>query len=212
MKIWLHLPLKRMEKPFHPATKATKSDQFLHILKKSQLTETWCALLSTTVGFYPWCCALWGVLKMLSLKTVLPLAVTSAKRVSDICALLVSTSYLSIREHSSAATLQPNPLFTHKVLTPSFQSRIISLEGFFPQPQRNEAEEMLYCFCPVHTLCQNVLRTANIWQTEELFVHYKGHSQGVALSNSIFLTGCVMSLHKPTALYIVLESPNSDNS
>lgn len=77
-------------------------------------------------------------LRILSLKTALLLALTSAKRMSDLCALSVSPSCLSIRGGGSrsAATLQPNPSFTPKVLTSSFRSRVFSLEGFFPSRQQ----------------------------------------------------------------------------
>ena len=66
-------------------------------------------------------------LRLLSLKTALLLALTSAKRVSDLCALSVSPSCLSIRGDRSAATLQPTPSFTPK----NFNT-FLSVEGFFP--------------------------------------------------------------------------------
>ena len=117
---------------------------------------------------------------MLSLKTVLLLA----KRVSHICVLSVSPSCLTI----SATTLQPNPSFTHKSINNI--SRVISLEAFFPLPHNSE-EEVSHQLCLVCTLSHYVLRTTNIRQMQQLFVHYKGHSQGMSLSKQrLSLTLC----------------------
>ena len=121
-------------------------------------------------------------LKFLSLKTALLLALTSAKRVSDLCALSVSPSCLHIREDGSAATLRPNPSFMPKVITSSFRSRDISLDAFFPPPHGSEREEMSHRLCPVRALSHYVARTASFRQTQQLFVHYRELSQGKALT------------------------------
>lgn len=121
-------------------------------------------------------------LRLLSLKTALLLALTSAKRVSDLCALSVAPSCLAIRADGSSATLRPNPAFMPKVITSSFKSRIVSLEGFFPPPHRNEAEEESHRLCPVRALSLYVERTAPLRKTQQLFVHYREHSQGKPLS------------------------------
>ena len=147
------------------------------------LTPQWdLALVLRALGKPPFEPLAQAPLRLLSLKTALLLALTSAKRVSDLCALSVSPSCLSIRGDGSAATLQPNPSFTPKILTNSFRSRVFSLQGFFPPPHNNDAEEASHRLCPVRALSQYVLRTAAIRRTQQLFVHYREHSQGAALS------------------------------
>ena len=152
------------------------------------LTPQWdLALVLRALGKPPFEPLAQAPLRLLSLKTALLLALTSAKRVSDLCALSVSPSCLSIRGDGSAATLQPNPSFTPKILTNSFRSRVFSLQGFFPPPHNNDAEEASHRLCPVRALSQYVLRTAAIRRTRQLFVHYREHSQGAALSASVSL-------------------------
>ena len=71
-------------------------------------------------------------LKALLWKTALLLALTSAKRVSELTALSVHPSCLLIRGDQSGATLRPNPSFVPKSLRSAFRSRAIQLGGFFP--------------------------------------------------------------------------------
>ena len=72
-------------------------------------------------------------LKFLSVKTALLLALTSAKRVSDLSVLSVAPSCLRIQGDGSSVVLRPNPAFTPKSITSSFRSRVITLDGFFPR-------------------------------------------------------------------------------
>ncbi|KAK5898201.1 hypothetical protein CgunFtcFv8_015639 [Champsocephalus gunnari] len=73
-------------------------------------------------------------LKALSWKTALLLALTSAKRVSELTALSVHPSCLLIRGDRSGATLRPNPSFTPKSMGSSFRSRAIQLGGLILHP------------------------------------------------------------------------------
>ncbi|KAK2812528.1 hypothetical protein Q5P01_000001 [Channa striata] len=130
-------------------------------------------------------------LKFLSLKTARLLALTSAKRVSDLCALSVSPSCLTIREDESLAVLRPNHAFILKIITSSFRSRVVTLDGFFLPPHKNEMEEDFHRLCPVRATSQFnsiqlYLYSANLQQgvrrTQQLFVHYREHSQGKPLT------------------------------
>lgn len=67
--------------------------------------------------------------EFLLLNTVLIWDLTSAKRVSDLCALSGSLSCLIIREVGSLVILRWNPAFVHKIITFSFKSGVIILEG-----------------------------------------------------------------------------------
>ena len=86
-------------------------------------------------------------LKVLSMKTALLLALSSAKRVGDLCALSVSESCMSIAGDASRATLRPNAAFVPKVVSSAYRSRVIVLEGFSLPPHGNEEEERLHCLC-----------------------------------------------------------------
>ena len=73
-------------------------------------------------------------LKALLWKTALLLALTSAKRLSELTSLLVHLSCLLIRGDQSGATLRPNPFFVPKSLRSAFRSRAIQLGSFSLPP------------------------------------------------------------------------------
>ena len=73
-------------------------------------------------------------LDALSFKTVLLLALVSAKPACELTALSVSLSCLLLNEHSSFALLRPNPAFLPKNINSSFRSRDIVLKAFHPPP------------------------------------------------------------------------------
>ena len=118
----------------------------------------------------------------MSAKTALLLALTSAKRVSDLSALSVAPSCLRIQGDGSSAVLRPNPAFTPKSITSSFRSRVITLDGFFPPPHNSEEEATSHLLCPVRVLSCYVARTAASRRTQHLFVHYREQSLGLPLS------------------------------
>ena len=91
-------------------------------------------------------------LRALSFKTALLLALTSAKRVSELCALLGHPGCLLLRGDHNGATLRPNPSFVSKNIRGSFRSRTIQLEAFCPPPHGDAREAKLHLLCPVHVL------------------------------------------------------------
>nr|XP_033946513.1 uncharacterized protein LOC117452146 [Pseudochaenichthys georgianus] len=121
-------------------------------------------------------------LKFLSAKTALLLALTSAKRVSELSALSVAPSCLQIQGDGSSAVLRPNPAFMPKMITSSFRSRGITLDGFFPPPHTSEEEATSHLLCPVRALSCYIARTATLRKSQRLFVHYREHSLGQPLS------------------------------
>ena len=121
-------------------------------------------------------------LKFLSAKVALLLALTSAKRVSDLSALSVAPSCLQIQGDGSSAVLRPNPAFMPKVITSSFRSRVITLDGFFPPPHTSEEEATSHLLCPVRALSCYIARTATLRRSQRLFVHHREHSIGQPLS------------------------------
>ena len=121
-------------------------------------------------------------LKFVSAKTALLLALTSAKRVSDLSALSVAPSCLRIQGDGSSAILRPNPAFTPKSITSSFRSRVITLNGFSLPPHQSEEEATAHLLCPVRALACYVKRTEALRKSQQLFVHYREHSQGLPLT------------------------------
>ena len=120
-------------------------------------------------------------LKFVSAKTALLLALTSAKRVSDLSALSVAPSCLRIQGDGSSAILRPNPAFTPKSITSSFRSRVITLNGFSFPPHQSKEEATAHLLCPVRALAVYVKRTEALRKSQQLFVHYREHSQGLRL-------------------------------
>ena len=121
-------------------------------------------------------------LRFLSIKTALLLALTSAKRVSDLTALSVSPSCRRIQGDGSSAVLRPNPAFVPKSITSSFRSQEILLDGFYPPPHKSDDEKTSHLLCPVRALACYVTRTASQRKTEQLFVHFRERSLGQPLS------------------------------
>ena len=68
-------------------------------------------------------------LSHLSHKLALLLALTSADRVSELCALSVRD--FTIASGDSKATVYPDPLFKPKVVTKSYMRRPVTFVGFF---------------------------------------------------------------------------------
>lgn len=121
-------------------------------------------------------------LELLSLKTAFLLAMSSAKRVSELHALSVHPSCLRLGEDGSAVSLLPNPAFLPKVLPRSFVVRPLVLEPFHPPPHDSAEAARLHLLCPVRSLRAYIARTAPLRQTDQLFVCYGGAKQGHALS------------------------------
>ena len=117
-------------------------------------------------------------LKWLSLKTAFLLAITSAKRVGELHALSVSESCLRWGPEGSGVTLWPNVAFLPKTLPRGHVNRPIHLARFDPPATDGE----LRALCPVRALVAYIGATAQVRQTEQLFVCYGGHNRGRALS------------------------------
>lgn len=121
-------------------------------------------------------------LELLSLKTAFLLAMSSAKRVSELHALSVHPSCLRLAEEGSAISLLPNPAFLPKVLPRSLVVRPLVLEPFHPPPHDSVEAAQLHLLCPVRALRLYIARTGPIRQTDQLFICYGGTRPGQALS------------------------------
>lgn len=118
-------------------------------------------------------------MKMLSLKTVLLLALTTAKRVSDIHALSVHSSCMRFSPDNLRVSLRPNPAFIPKVVGACSQAE---LDAFQPPPHTSSEEQRLHNLCPVRALSSYVERTRSFRQGDQLFVSWAKPHRGRPVS------------------------------
>ncbi len=72
--------------------------------------------------------------RILTLKVVLLLALTSLKRVGDLQAFSVSETCMDFAPGLVKVTLRPRPGYIPKVLSTSFRSQVVTLHSFHPPP------------------------------------------------------------------------------
>ena len=89
--------------------------------------------------------------KALCLKTAFLLAICSAKRVGELCALSISEDCLCWRPDGTGVTLWPNPAFLPKVLNPQFRNQVLELVQFQP-PSSQADQQNLLTLCTVRAL------------------------------------------------------------
>ena len=118
-------------------------------------------------------------IKLLSLKTLLLLAITSLKRVGDLQALSVVPSCLEFAPGMTKVFLYPRPGYVPKVLTNV--ARSIMLQAFCPPPFDDHEQERKNKVCPVRVLDAYVLRTATWRKSNQLFVCF-GAPEGAPAS------------------------------
>ena len=118
-------------------------------------------------------------LKWLSYKTAFLLAITSAKRVSELHALSTSDTCLRWNPDGSGVTLWPNTAFLPKVLATAHLNQPIRLAQFNPPPGEQTDQLKL---CPVRALRSYLGATTRIRRSEQLFLCHGGANKGHALS------------------------------
>ena len=117
-------------------------------------------------------------LKLLSIKTLFLVAITTAKRVSDLRALSISERCFAMDPEGRRVRLQPDLTFVTK--TQAVAQRPVELPAFHPPPFASKEDERLNCICPVRALRQYVQKTAVIrGAVQQLFVtHGPGKAAG----------------------------------
>ena len=120
-------------------------------------------------------------LRVLTFKTVFLLAITTAKRVSDLHALSVHSECLSFDGDGKSVRLQPNPVFVTKTQR---VASYVRLEAFHPPPFSSEQDRRLHNICPLRSLSHYILRTKDIrGSVSQLFVTFgPGRAAGKAAS------------------------------
>ncbi len=117
--------------------------------------------------------------KILSMKTLLLLALASIKRVGDLHAFSVDDSCLQFGPADSQIILRPRPKpYVPKVPTTPFRDQVVSLQALPPE----EADPALALLCPVRALIYYVDRTQSFRTSDQLFVCYGGRQKGNAVS------------------------------
>ncbi|KAI2661618.1 Transposon Ty3-G Gag-Pol polyprotein [Labeo rohita] len=114
--------------------------------------------------------------RLLTIKTVLLIAITSLKRVGDLQALSVAPSFLDFAPGLAKAFLHPRSGYIPKV--PSSAPRPVVLQAFCPPPFREPDQQKLNCMCPVRALDTYVHRAARWRKSDQLFVCYGPAKRG----------------------------------
>ncbi len=115
--------------------------------------------------------------RLLTLKTVLILVISSLKRVGDLQALSVAPSFIDFVPGLAKVFLYPRAGYVPKV--PSSAPRPVVLQAFCPPPFREPDQEKLNCMCPVRALDAFVHRTALCRKTDQLLVCYGPPKKGL---------------------------------
>ncbi|XP_049927771.1 uncharacterized protein LOC126407128 [Epinephelus moara] len=121
-------------------------------------------------------------LKFLSLKTAVLLALTTAKRVSDLQALSTRSVCMQFAPGGSKVCLRPNPAFVPKVVESAYRCPTVELGAFHPPPFETAEDRRLNTLCPVRALRLYVDRTAGFRRSDQLFVSWATPHKGKPLS------------------------------
>ncbi|KAI2667001.1 Non-reducing polyketide synthase PKS8-1 [Labeo rohita] len=116
--------------------------------------------------------------KLLTLKMVFLMAITSLKRIGDMQALSISPSCLDFAPGMVKVILHPHPDYLPKV--PFSAAHPVILEAFCPPPFITPEQEKSHRLCPVRVLQAYVHRTSQWRKSEQLFVCYGVHNRGAA--------------------------------
>ncbi|KAK0154188.1 Potassium voltage-gated channel subfamily H member 4 [Merluccius polli] len=122
-------------------------------------------------------------IKFVSLKTALLLALTTAKRVSDLQALSIRPSCLQFARGRTKVCLRPNPAFVPKVVVSGYRCPTVELLAFHPPPFSSAEEKKLNTLCPVRVLHVYLRRTAGFRKDDQLFVSWSTPHKGKPLSH-----------------------------
>ncbi len=120
--------------------------------------------------------------RILTLKVVFLLALTSLKRVGDLQAFSVSETCMDFAPGLVKVTLRPRPGYIPKVLSTSFRSQVVMLHSFHPPPFASSEDERLHLLCPVRALKLYVDRS-KVWRkSPQLLICFGAGRSGLATS------------------------------
>ncbi|XP_069614641.1 protein DGCR6 isoform X1 [Ranitomeya imitator] len=120
-------------------------------------------------------------IKNLTLKTAFLVALTSARRVSDLQALSIDPPYLMVFQ--DRVVLKPDPAYLPKVASKFHRSQEIILPSFCDSP--NSADEQKYHMLDVRrTLLEYLHRTEPWRQSRALFVSFQNPRKGASVTKA----------------------------
>lgn len=120
-------------------------------------------------------------LVLLTRKLIFLVAISSARRVSELAALSCKEPYLII--HKDRVVLRPHPSFLPKVVSDFHLNQDIVLPSFFPDPCSPE-ERSLHSLDVVRAVKAYLGATTQIRKTDVLFVLPEGPNRGQAASKA----------------------------
>ncbi|XP_050809179.1 uncharacterized protein LOC127051204 [Gopherus flavomarginatus] len=139
----------------------------------------------------------------LSWKTAFLVAITSARRVSELRALVVDPPYTVF--HKDKVQLRPHPAFLPKVVSAFHVNQEIFLPVFFPKPHSSGREQQLHSLDVRRALAFYVERTKPFRKSPQLFVAVADRMKGLPISSqrlSSWVTSCIRTCydlaHVPT--------------
>ena len=135
-------------------------------------------------------------IRALSLKTILLVALTTTKRVSDIHALSVDQECMRFSDDGRVVWLKPNLKFVTKNLrVPEVTAKLVA---FHPPPFHTDEDRRLHCLCPARALRLYVQKTGSTRSSSQLFVSYKAgstHSAVVRASLSRWIVEAIKTAY-----------------
>ncbi|KAJ1093250.1 hypothetical protein NDU88_006355 [Pleurodeles waltl] len=118
-------------------------------------------------------------LRLLTIKTAFLVAITSARRVSELQALSSKPPYLMI--YPDKVVLRTRASFLPKVVTPFHLGQNITLPTFFAPPHPSKEEERPHRLDPKRALSFYLDRTKEFRVDDQLIVGYVGANKGRAV-------------------------------
>ncbi|XP_078242543.1 uncharacterized protein LOC144587068 [Pogona vitticeps] len=120
-------------------------------------------------------------LKFLSLKTLFLVAITSARRASELAALRADSPYLQF--FKDKVVLYPDVSFLPKVVSDFHVNQPLLLPTLFSEPS-SDIERTLHCLDVRRALSFYISRTKDFRKVQRLFLCYYGQRKGTAASTS----------------------------
>ncbi len=116
--------------------------------------------------------------RILTLKVVLLLVLTSLKRVGDLQAFSVSETCMDFAPGLVKVTLRPRPGYIPKVLSTSFRSQVVTLHSFHPPPFASSEDERLHLLNLLHLLHFHSPRACHV-KAEDFSLGERCHFAGL---------------------------------
>ena len=118
-------------------------------------------------------------LKWISMKTAFLMAITSAKRVSELHAFSISQDCVNWLPDGTAVQLRPNISFLPKVLPQSYVNVPVTFAEFRPTTEQTSVKTEL---CPVRAIKIYIAATQGIRKSQQFFVCYGSEKRGQCVS------------------------------